>query len=293
VLDVPRSSVIVLTFRMTRIILNVDDGRHLAAKPAAVMPAAAFELHDRLGEIVIDNPPLNLFSADLIADLHSAAEQAAASEARAVLFRAEGDAFSAGADVSIFAGLDEDAATALMTDALSLIAAIEGIPVPTVALVHGRCFAGALEVALACDLIWAAAGTQIGQLEAVIGGIPFAGGTQRLASRIGAARTARLVYGASIHPAEELAGWGLVSHVTAPERLLEEGRTFGARLAAGPTVAHRATKRVLRAWRSGGVSAADEVTLAEGPAVILSRDLQEGIASLQRSGPGHATFAGR
>jgi enoyl-CoA hydratase/carnithine racemase len=257
------------------------------------MPAAAFELHDRLGEIVIDNPPLNLFSADLIADLHSAAEQAAASEARAVLLRAEGDAFSAGADVSIFAGLDEDAATALMTDALSLIAAIEGIPVPTVALVHGRCFAGALEVALACDLIWAAAGTQIGQLEAVIGGIPFAGGTQRLASRIGAARTARLVYGASIHPAEELAGWGLVSHVTAPERLLEEGRTFGALLAAGPTVAHRATKRVLRAWRSGGVSAADEVTLAEGPAVILSRDLQEGIASLQRSGPGHATFAGR
>jgi enoyl-CoA hydratase/carnithine racemase len=257
------------------------------------MPAATFELRDQLGEIAIDNPPLNLFSERLIADLRAAAEQAAASKARAVLLRAEGDAFSAGADVSIFTGLDKDEAKALMTDALSLIAAIEDIPVPTVALVHGRCFAGALEVALACDLIWAAAGTQIGQLDAVIGAFPFAGGTQRVASRIGAARAAQMVYGASVHPAGELAGWGLISHVTAPERLLEEGRSFATQLAAGPTLAHRATKRILGAWRSGGVPAADQVTSAEGPTVILSQDLQEGVASLQRSGPWHATFADR
>jgi hypothetical protein len=146
------------------------------------MPAAAFELRDQLGEIVIDNPPLNLFSEGLIADLRTAAERAAVSEARAVLLRAKGDAFSAGADVSIFTGLDEAEAEALMSAALSLIAAIEEIPVPTLALVHGRCFAGALEVALACDLIWAAAGTVVGQVEAVIGAFPFAGGTQRLAS---------------------------------------------------------------------------------------------------------------
>jgi hypothetical protein len=54
-----------------------------------------------------------------------------------------------------------------------------------------------------------------------------------------------MVYGASVHPAEELASWGLVSHVTARE------------------------------------------------AVILSQDLQHGVASLQRSGPGNATFANR
>lgn len=112
------------------------------------MPAAAFELRDQLGEIVIDNPPLNLFSETLIADLHAAAEQAAASEARAVLLRAEGAAFSAGADASIFTGLDDDEAEALMTRALSLIAAIENVPVPTFALLHGRCFAGALEARL-------------------------------------------------------------------------------------------------------------------------------------------------
>jgi enoyl-CoA hydratase len=255
------------------------------------VPTATFELHHELGEIVIDNPPLNLFSEALIADLRDAVEQATASEARAVLLRANGEAFSAGADVSIFVGLDEAGAAALVTRALSLIGAIEDIPVPTVALIHERCFAGALEVALACDLIWAAAGTQIGQLEAVIGGLPFAGGTPRLASRIGAARTAQMVFGAGIHPAEELAAWGLISQVVAPRQLLEEGRSFATRLATGPTLAHKANKRVLRAWRAGGVPAADRVTESEGPTVILTQDLQDGVVSFQRSGPGRAKFA--
>ncbi|MGA2014699.1 MAG: enoyl-CoA hydratase/isomerase family protein, partial [Solirubrobacteraceae bacterium] len=62
-------------------------------------------------------------------------------------------------------------------------------------------------------------------------------------------------------------------------------------LASGPTLAHRATKRILRAWRSGGVAAADQMTLSQAPRVILSNDLQNGVESLQRSGPGHATFA--
>jgi enoyl-CoA hydratase/carnithine racemase len=254
------------------------------------MSAAAFERHDQLGEIILDSPPLNLFSEELIDGLRAAVEEAATSDVRAVLLRANGSAFSAGADVSIFTGLDEAGATALMTRALSLITAIEDLPVPVIALVHGRCFAGALEVALACDLIWAAAGTQIGQLEALIGGFPFAGGTQRLASRIGAARATDMVLSAAIYSAEDLHTWGLIARVAAPDQLADEGRAFAMRLATGPTLAHKATKRVLQAWRSGGVSAADAVTYSEGPAVILSQDLQRGITSLQSSGPGHATF---
>jgi hypothetical protein len=50
---------------------------------------------------------------------------------------------------------------------------------------------------------------------------------------------------------------------------------------------------MLHAWRSGGVAAADQVTRAEGPAVMLSHDLHDGILSLQRHGPGHAEFNNR
>jgi enoyl-CoA hydratase len=257
------------------------------------MPLATFQRNDQLGEIVIDSPPLNLFSRELLADVRAAVNGAAASDIRALLLRAEGDDFSAGAEVSVFIGLDDAQATELETTVLSLIGAIEDLPFPTLALIRGQCYAGALELCLACDLIWAAEGSQIGQIEAVAGGIPYAGGTQRIASRIGAGRAVEMVFTAAILPPETLASWGLINRVVPPDSLTGEGRAFAQMLATGPTRAHATTKRVLHAWRSGGVAAADRVTHTEGPAVMLSQDLQDGVASLQRYGPGHATFNNR
>lgn len=256
------------------------------------MPFVTFQRTDHLGEIVIDRPPRNLFSVDLLTDLRRAVDVAAGSDVRAVLVRAEGDDFSAGAEVEVFVGIDNAQAAKLQETVIALVGAIEGLTVPTLALIHGQCYAGALEVCLACDLIWAAEGSQIGQIEAIAGGIPYAGGTQRLAARIGAGRAAEMVYTAAILPPETLASWGVINHVTPADNLVEQGRAFAQGLANGPTLAHTTTKRVLHAWRSGGVAAADRVTLAEGPAVMLSQDLQNGIASLRRDGPGHATFSG-
>jgi enoyl-CoA hydratase len=102
-----------------------------------------------------------------------------------------------------------------------------------------------------------------------------------------------MVFTAAIVPPETLASWGLINRVVPAGSLTREGRAFARSLASGPTRAHAATKRMLHAWRSGGVAAADQVTHAVGPAVMLSQDLQDGIASLQRSGPGHATFNNR
>ena len=252
-----------------------------------------FQQTDQLGEIVIDSPPLNLFSAQLLSDLRTAIDQAAESDIRALLIRAEGDDFSAGADVSVFFGLDDARAKELEAEVLGLILAVEGIPVPALALIQGQCYAGALELCLACDLIWAAEGSQIGQIEALAGGMPYAGGTQRIASRVGVARAAEMVFTAPILPPETLASWGLINRVVPANDLAREGRAFAETLASGPTRAHATTKRLLRAWRTGGVGAADVVNRAEGPAVMLSEDLQNGIRSLQRDGIGHATFHNR
>jgi enoyl-CoA hydratase/carnithine racemase len=199
------------------------------------MPLVTFQRDDQLGEIVIDSPPLNLFSGELLADLGAAVEEAADSDTRALLVRAEGTDFSAGADTSVFTGLDEAEAGELQTTVLALIAAIEDLPVPTLALIHGQCYAGALEVCLACDLTWAAVGSQIGQIEAVAGGITYGGGTQRIASRIGAARAAEMVFTAAILPPETLASWGLINRVVPASGLSEEGR---ASLRASRTAPH-------------------------------------------------------
>ena len=203
------------------------------------MPLVTFDQDDQLGEIVIDNPPLNLFSGDMLSDLGSAVEQAAHSKIRAVLVRAAGSDFSAGADASVFAGLDRAGAIELEETVLSLIAAIESLPVPALALIQGQCYAGALEVCLACDLIWAAEGSQIGQIEAVAGGIPYGGGTQRIASRIGAARAAEMVFTGAVLPPETLLSWGLVNKVVTADGLASEGRAFARTLANGPTLCAR------------------------------------------------------
>jgi enoyl-CoA hydratase/carnithine racemase len=257
------------------------------------MPRVTYQEQGQLGEIVIDNPPQNLFSGEVLTDLSVAIKEAAASDARAVLLRAEGDDYSAGADVSVFSGVGEAEAAELAAAVIGYIHAIEGLSVPTVALIQGQCYAGAVETCMACDLIWVAEGSQIGQIEAAAGGIPYAGGTQRLASRIGVARAAEMVLTAAVLPPEMLQSWGAINRVLPADRLLEEGRAFGQRLASGPTLAHKAIKQILHAWRSGGVAAADRVNLAEGPVVMTSQDLKDGIASLQQYGLGHATFHGR
>ena len=257
------------------------------------MALASLKRTDHLGEIVIDSPPQNLYSTQLLADLRAAVDEAADSDIRALLLRAEGDDFSAGAELTVFIGIDEAQASELSSTVLSLIGAIEDLRVPTVALIHGQCYAGALETCLACDLIWAAEGSQIGQIEAVAGSITYAGGTQRIASRIGVGRAAEMVFTAAILPPELLASWGLINRVVPAGSLTSEGRAFAQTLASGPTRAYAATKRMLHAWRSGGVTAADAVTHAEGPVVMRSKDVQDGLVSLQQYGPGHAIFNNR
>ena len=257
------------------------------------MSKARFTQEGELGEIVIADPPLNLFGMDLARDLARATEEARDSGARAILVRAEGDNFSAGANVEIFLDRDETGARGLIEEFMPVIRRFAEIPVPTVAAVHGFCLAAGLEVALSCDLIWAAEGTQLGLVEGVIGATPFGGGTQRLVARAGAGRAAEAVLSARIYPAATMLEWGVVNRVVAADDLHDKARAFAGQLAAGPTLAHAATKRMIRLTVDEGVDAADVALPAEGAKVMASEDLQNGARTLLEKGPGQATFTGQ
>lgn len=256
------------------------------------MARVAFTVEDGLGEIVIDDPPLNLFGLDLINGLGNAAEQVIASDARAVLVRAEGDNFSAGADVRLFLDRDETSARELIEGFVPMIRRFSEFGVPTIAAVQGLCLAAGFEVALTCDLIWAAEGSQLGLVEAVIGGTPFGGGTQRLVARAGAGRAAEAVIGARPYAAETMLQWGVVNRVLPDSDLLDKTRAYARRLADGPTLGYAAAKRMIRLAVDEGVAAADAALPEEGPKVMASEDLQNGARSLLENGPGHAVFKG-
>jgi enoyl-CoA hydratase/carnithine racemase len=257
------------------------------------MAKAEFRLEGDVGEIVIADPPLNLFDIDLSRDVARAAAEAAGSDARAVLLRAEGDNFSAGVDVDLFVGRDAAAARDLIGEFMPAIRRFAEIEVSTVAAVQGLCLTAGFEIALSCDLIWASDDAQFGLVEAVIGATPFGGGTQRLVARAGAGRAAEAILNGRIYPAETMLEWGVVNRVVEAAQLNEKAAALAARLASGPTIAHSETKRMIRVTVDDGVAAADRVLPDVAATVIPSEDLQSGARSLLEHGPGHAKFANR
>ena len=206
--------------------------------------------------------------------------------------RAEGDNFSAGANVEIFLDRDEASARELIAEFLPAIRRFGEIGVPTVAAVQGLCLAAGLEVALSCDLIWAAEGAQLGLVEGVIGATPSAEAPS--ASSPGpSGRAAEAVLTGRMYPAKTMLDWGVVNRVVAADELRDRAHSFAGRLASGPTVAHAATKQMIRLAVDEGVEAADAALPEAGATVMASEDLQNGARTLIESGPGHATFAGR
>ena len=87
--------------------------------------------------------------------------------------------------------------------------------------------------------------------------------------------------------------WGVVNRVVPADELESKARAFAQRLAEGPTVAHAATKRMIRLTVDEGVAAADAALPDAGARVMASEDLQNGARTLLEKGPGQASFEGR
>jgi enoyl-CoA hydratase/carnithine racemase len=250
--------------------------------------------------LVLDDPPLNLFGPHTYEALMACLGEVEDSDARAMVWRAEGEVFTGGADVNVFQRVVEilesgsaNAEAAGFGQLLGAVERIEALPIPTLALVHGLCLTAGLEVSLGCDMIWATESARFGLVEAVVGLTPGAGGTQRMAERAGPARAAEFVMSGGLYDAATLERWNVVNRVVADDELLEKGMRFAHRLADGPTIAHGATKRIIRAFRAGGVEEADRVTPDVFAELFASEDLQNAVDTFLEEGPGKATFEGR
>jgi enoyl-CoA hydratase/carnithine racemase len=256
-------------------------------------PAVRFEREGALGTVVLGSPPLNLFGERLLDDLEAALAEARDAGVRALVVRAEGRVFTGGVDVHIFDGLGPEGAAELAGRLFRLAHRVEDLPCPTIACVHGLCLTAGFELSLACDMIWAAESARFGLVEAVVGVSPFMGGTQRVAERAGPARARELVMSGDLYDAATLERWNVVNRVVPDSELADAVTGFAERLAAGPTRAHAATKRVVRAFLDGGVRGADAATPDLVPPLFATEDLQAAVRTFLEQGPGKATFEGR
>jgi enoyl-CoA hydratase len=259
----------------------------MAAKPARV------ERDGPLATIVIDHPPLNLFGEELLRSIGEAVHEVQDSDARAMMLRAEGNVFTGGADVQGFSGLSPSEADERFEVGLKLIHRIEELPIPTLSVVHALCLTAGLELSLACDMIWSAEEAQFGLVEAVVGLTPGWGGTQRMAERAGPARAREFVMSGRLYDAATLERWNVINRVLPQQELLEKATRFAQQLANGPTLAHAATKQIVRGFLDGGVREADRRTPGVFGSLFDSEDLKGAVASFLEQGPGKATFKGR
>jgi 2-(1,2-epoxy-1,2-dihydrophenyl)acetyl-CoA isomerase len=211
---------------------------------------------------------LNAFTRAMHTELREALTAAGTDpECRVVVLTGAGRAFSAGqdlADTGAAAGAAMDAGKLLDEAYNPLIKQICALEKPVIAAVNGIAAGAAANIALACDLVYAARSASFLQAFARIGLIPDAGGTWVLPRLAGQARARGLAMLAEPLPAEKAEAWGLIWKCVDDDKLEEEVSAVAGKLANAATYGLALTKRALAASSTN--------TLAQQ--LDLERDLQ-------------------
>jgi enoyl-CoA hydratase/carnithine racemase len=163
---------------------------------------------------------------------------------------------------------------------------------PTVAAITGYALGGGCELALCCDFRGLGEGAVLGQPEILLGIIPGAGGTQRLARLVGPARAKDLIFSGRFVPAAEALAIGLVDEVVPDDQVYEAARRRLARYVGGPAYALRAAKEAVDRGLETDLATGLEIERMLFAGLFATRDRATGMASFVERGPGKAVFEG-
>ena len=243
--------------------------------------AVRLEKEGAVGIVVLDQPPANSYDYAFLRSFAAAIDDVRADqEIRAcVITSASEKFFSAGADVRAFAAGTQRSRSMTALLAHESFRKLENTPLIFIAAIAGHCLGGGFELALACDLRFAAEGSyQIGLPEINLGLFPGSGGTQRLPRLVGLSKGLDLIAHATTMGPAQAKDLGLVDRLFPDAAACRAGAIeYAKQLAAGPTVAIGHAKLAI----SQGYGAPLDLGLAiEREAigrVFVSADAEEGI----------------
>jgi enoyl-CoA hydratase/carnithine racemase len=175
-------------------------------------------------------------------------------EVRCIVIAGSDEYFAAGADIK--AMRDRSFQDAMVTSTAAFWPKLAATSTPLIAAVSGFALGGGCELALHCDMIVASETAEFGQPEILLGIIPGAGGTQRLARTIGKQRAMELVLTGRRIDASEAQQIGIVNQVTGRKQWLETAMELAEVVARRPPIAARLAKQA--------VLAAEETPLSAG-----------------------------
>ncbi len=205
------------------------------------------EVDDGVGIVRLDRPPANAISLQLSIDLLSALEEAGSrDDVGALVLWGGPKLFAAGADIKEMVDHGPDEIREQVTKLGDACELLEATPKVSIAAIIGFALGGGFELALACDLRYAADDAKVGQPEVQIGVIPGAGGTQRMTWLAGAGVSRDLSYTGRQVDAEEAKALRLVERVLPADRVFEQAVEDARAFAKGPRRALASAKEAIR-----------------------------------------------
>jgi len=231
--------------------------------------------------LTIDRPDdANRLSPALLGELASLVEALREDSAtNVVVLTGAGALFSMGIlNPAIRASMSKQDVVRLVRRANALFDALEALPQVVIGALNGKAGAGGVEMALACDLRYAAASASMVMPEATWGGFPGAGAPVRLPMVVGKARALELIATGREIDAQEMLRLGIVLDVF-PENFSARVAEVAKQIAASGPLAVRGAKRIIAAREEPGFRAARELSDALRQALEWSADVDEGIAA--------------
>lgn len=252
-------------------------------------PAYATLLTDIRGSVLtitVNRPEaLNALSTRVIEDLEhciGAVSEVLANDdgawpVRGVILTGSGKAFVAGADIREMSEMSPEEAHAYSSRMHQVTLALEQLPVPVIAAVNGYALGGGCELALACDIIYAAGSASFGQPEVGLGLVPGFGGSVRLPRRVGAGLARELLFTGRRLGAADAREAGLVTALfESPDDLLEGARATLALVAQQSPAAVALLKKTLAETEGKPVSEGLRIEAESFRAAFMTEDKAEG-----------------
>ncbi|MEJ7744873.1 MAG: enoyl-CoA hydratase-related protein [Nocardioidaceae bacterium] len=252
------------------------------------------EVSDGVGTIRLDRPPMNALNEQVQEEIRAAAAEATErDDVRSVVVWGGEKVFAAGADIKEMADMSYVDMVKRSGALQSSLTSVAKIPKPVVAAVTGYALGGGCELALCADIRIAADNAKLGQPEILLGLIPGAGGSQRLARLVGPARAKDLIFTGRFVSADEALAIGLVDQVLPADQVYDAAVRWAAAFARGPALALRAAKEAVDRGLEASLETGLEIERQQFAALFATEDRAAGMRSFLEQGPGKATFEGR
>ncbi|MFQ5990590.1 MAG: enoyl-CoA hydratase/isomerase family protein [Candidatus Methylomirabilales bacterium] len=253
-----------------------------------------YEVEAGVATITLNRPTrLNAVNMALFRELAQAGTQAEGDPAtRVVIITGAGEkAFASGAEITELKGMDPVQALQFIQEVQATVNRIEHLRKPVLAAVNGYALGAGCELAMACDLVYAADSAKFGQPEVNLGLIPGAGGTQRLPRLVGTRRAKELIFTGDIIDAHEAYRIGLVNSVFPAAELIAATRKIAEKILSKASVAVELAKSAIQEGKDLELERALALEAKAFGLCFATEDTKEGITAFLEKRQPH--FKGR